>query len=471
MKSAAPYLLLLLLTPCLADAQSVESKPAAAPKTYYRAPKSYSTTRDPDVPKYAKHAQDTNVDFLKDADWLDLGADYRLRAEYRDDDIRRPVAVVDEPFLQRTRAYIGIHDVLDPFRFAFEMQDSRVYNGDFEPDNRDVNEAAIIRLQAELYFKDALGTDPLGNDRPVSLRYGIQNFEFLDRRLLGNNQWRNTANTFLGFRGALGQDANDWSVDLLAVQPLEREKYDWDDPVDGRWIYGVIGHWRGWSDFLTVEPFYLGLDQKENATTVDRYVHSPGLRLYGTIADTGLDFDVSGVRQTGHNGTRDVDAWGATGEIGYSIDSPWKPRISAFYGFASGDRDPNDAFDNRFERFYGFGRPWSANDYIVYENIRTPKLRVELTPGKKFRMDFGYSWYALASATDRFPAADNARDITGSSGNNVGHEFDIRGRWQVTKQFEAILGYAHFQPGDFTNAVLRPEDTDFAYLELNLVAF
>jgi hypothetical protein len=55
----------------------------------------------------------------------------------------------------------------------------------------------------------------------------------------------------------------------------------------------------------------------------------------------------------------------------------WKPRVSLFYGHATGDRDPNDGTDNRFERFFGFGRPWSANDYIVYENIRAPKLRFE----------------------------------------------------------------------------------------------
>jgi hypothetical protein len=444
---------------------------AAEPTTYYRAPKSYSTTRDPDVPKYAKHAPDTAIEPLNRAPWLDYGVDYRFRYEYREDDIRRDVPGLDEPLLQRTRAYVGIHDVLDPFRFAIEMQDSRVHNGNFDPDNRDVNEAAIIRLQAELYFADALGTDPLGNDRPVSLRYGIQNFEFLDRRLLGNNQWRNTANTFLGFRGALGQDANDWSLDLLAVQPLEREKHDWDDPVDGRWIYGLIGHLRQWSDVVTIEPFYLALDQKENATSADRMVHSPGVRFYGFIGDSGLDFDLSAIHQSGHNGTRDVDAWGGTGEIGYSIDHPWKPRISAFYGFATGDRNPLDSLDNRFERFYGFGRPWSANDYIVYENIETPKLRVELTPAQKLRMDFGYSWYYLSSATDRFAGANNARDFTGTSGDGIGHEFDIRARWQVTKKLEAILGYAYFRPGDFTNNLVRPGDTDFAYLEFDLIAF
>jgi hypothetical protein len=449
-----------------------ESAPTAtAPESYYRAPQSYSTTRDPDVPKYARPGDKLGFDFLKDAAWLDLGVDYRLRGEYRDDDIRRETSGLDLPLLHRTRAYLGVHDLLDPFRFAVELQDSRRYNGNYPLDNRDVNEFQIIRLQAELYFDELLTADALGNKRPVSLRYGIQNFEFLDRRLLGNNQWRNTANTFLGFRGAIGQDANDWSLDLLAVQPLERELYAWDRPVEGQWIYGLIGHWRGWSDIVTLEPFYLALDQARTSDTAARTVHSPGLRAYGTLGDSGFDFDASLIRQFGSSGEQDVDAWGGTAEIGYRFKHPWKPRLSAFYGYASGDKDPNDNEDNRFERFYGFGRPWSANDYIVFENVKAPKLRLELTPTEKLRVDFGYSWYSLASSTDRFHGADKTRDVTGRSGSQIGHEFDIRARWQLSKKLELILGYAHFTAGDFTQNAVRPGGTDFAYIEFNLALF
>ena len=446
------------------------AEPAKKSTSYYKPPQSYSTTRDPDVPKYARPGDKLGFESLADAAWLDFGIDYRLRAEYRDDDIRRATAGLDEPFLHRTRAYLGIHDVLDPFRFAIELQDSRRYNGNYELDVRDVNQFELIRLQAELYFDDVLAADPRGNKRPISLRYGIQNFEFLDRRLLGNNQWRNTANTFFGFRGAIGQDANDWSLDLLAVQPLEREKYEWDQPVDGQWIYGLIGHYRGWEN-ITLEPFYLALDQQKTATAADRTVHSPGLRAYGVFGDSGFDFDASLIHQFGHNGSQDVDAWGGTAEIGYRFDHAWKPRLSAFYGYASGDRDINDNTDNRFERFYGFGRPWSANDYIVFENVSAPKLRLELTPTEKLRIDLGYSWYHLASDTDRFHGANKARDNTGRSGDSIGHEFDIRARWQITKKLEAILGYAHFTPGDFTRNAVRPGDTDFAYLEFNLALF
>jgi hypothetical protein len=439
--------------------------------TFYSAPKSYSTTRDPDLPKYARHAPDAGLDSLKNAAWLDLGLDYRFRYEYRDDDIRREQAGLDEPLLHRTRAYLAVHDLLDPFRFAVEMQDSRRYNSNYPRDNRDVNEFEIIRLYGELYFASALGHDPHGNARPLSLRYGIHNFEFLDRRLIGNNQWRNTANTFQGFHGSLGQEANDWQIDLLAVQPLNRSKYEWDRPVEQQWMYGVIGHWRRWSDAITLEPFYLALNQSAHGQVAERLVHSPGLRGYGVIPGTAFDFDFDLVYQTGRTGDKKMQAYGGNIEIGYSFDQPWKPRLSGFYGYASGDQNPKDDQDNRFERFFGFGRPWSANDYIIFENISTPKLRLELTPSKNLRMDLGYSWYWLASDQDRFSPANSAQDKAGKSGNFIGHEFDIRARWQVSSKVEAILGYAHFTPGDFIRNTVRPNDTDFAYLEISVNAF
>jgi hypothetical protein len=443
---------------------------AFSAESYYRAPKSYSTTRDPDLPKYARHAQDAGLDWFKDAQWLDIGLDYRFRYEYRDDDIRRERAGLDDPFLQRIRAYLAVHDALDPFRFAVEMQDSRRYGSKFAPDTRYVDVLELIRLYGELYFHQALGRDALGNARPLSLRYGIHNFEFLDRRLIGNNQWRNTANTFQGFHGSLGQESNDWQVDLLAVQPLERSMEERDRPVEGQWMYAMIGHWRKWSEAITLEPFYLALKQSAHDTVAERYVHSPGLRGYGVIPGTGFDFDFDLIYQTGYSDKQDMEAYGGNLEFGYRFDSPWTPRLSAFYGYASGDDDPNDGEDNRFERFFGFSRPWSANDYIQFENISTPKLRLELYPTKNLRVDFGYSWYWLASDTDRLNTA-NAHDRSGSSGDFVGHEFDIRARWQMTPKIEAVLGYAHFIPGDFTKNTVRSGDTDFAYLEINVRAF
>ncbi|MFC5456171.1 alginate export family protein [Prosthecobacter fluviatilis] len=455
-------------------AVGITCKAEIAPKkeprsSYYQNPLSFGTTRDPDPPKYVRSANEIGIDSLLNAKWLDVGIDYRFRYEYREGDLRRPMDSLDQPLLHRTRAYIGIKEILDPFRFAFEMQDSRRENSQFVRDTRDVNEFAVIRLYGELYFKSLFGHDALGNNRPLSVRFGIHNFDFLDRRLLANNQWRNTANTFKGFHASLGQESNDWQLDLLAIQPLTRQKYSWDTPVVQQWVYGAIGHLRGWSDVITFEPFYLALNQSAYPGTLEYVVHSPGLRVYGIVAGTGLDYDFSFIYQTGRNGTRKVDAYASTFEVGYTLASqPWKPRLSLFYGYASGDHNPSDNKDNRFQRFFGFGRAWSANDYITFQNVSTPTARIELKPHQKLRLDLNYSAYWLASATDVFSVGNviQVQDKTGASGRFLGNEYDIRARYTWDAKTDIIIGYSYFQSGGYVQKQLHRDHTNFAYFEL-----
>lgn len=466
----ASALALLLLTATAAFGADTTPKKKTTRATYYQNPLSYGTTRETDPPKYARNASELGIDSLLNVKWLDVGLDYRFRYEYRAGDLRRAQGVMDQPLLHRTRAYIGIKDILDPFRFAFEMQDSRRENSQYARDNRDVNEFAVIRLYGELYFKSLLGHDPLGNSRPLSIRFGIHNFDFLDRRLLANNPWRNTANTFKGIHASLGQESNHWQLDLLALQTLNRQKYSWDTSVIGQKVYGAIGHLRSWSDVITVEPFYLALVQAALPGTPEYVVHSPGLRVFGPVGSTGLDYDFSVTYQTGRNGTKKMEAYAGTFEVGYTLASnPWKPRLSAFYGYASGDRNPNDNQDNRFQRFFGFSRGWSANDYIIFQNVSTPTARIEFKPHPKLRLDLNYSAYWLASATDVFSigAIQQVQDKTGASGKFIGNEYNIRARYTLDSKTDITIGYSYFQSGGYVQKQLQRDHTNFAYFELS----
>jgi len=468
------------------------SRPDAVKKStsYYRPPSSYSTQPEPDPPRYVRNLSKTGIEAFKDITWLDIGLDHRTRYEFRSNDIRRTDLTLDQPFLLRSRAYLGIKEILDPLRGAVEFQDSRRYNGKFPPDDRDFNYYELIQAYGELYFKGALGEDDRKQQRPLRFRAGRMAYEALDRRFIGRNEWRNTTNTFEGFRLNLGQEANDWEVDLWAYQPVRRLLTDFDQRIDNQWFYGVITHLRRWSDIITLQPYYMGLmqDGSKAPGQIDREIHSPGLRGYGKIGNTNLDYDFNLIYQFGRNGAQRHDAHGYTLEAGYTFKHSWKPRISAFYGYATGDRDPNDNVNNRFERFFGFARPWSADDYIVFENVKAPKIKLELQPVKDLRIDGGYSWYWLASSTDRFnnlldgntsarPNPGFNRDITGRSGDFIGHNFDIRARYKLTERIDTTVGYSHFVSGNFTRnrqvAALgrSPGSSDFFYVEVMLSAF
>lgn len=480
---------------------------------FYQKTKGYRVEPEPDPPSYVRNLSKTQFERFRDVEWLDVGLDFRSRYEYRENDLRRRVNATtgtalssyrndpDNIWLLRTRAYLGVKDILDPLRFAVEFQDSRSYNSLYEKTGDTDNEFELIQGYGELYFENALG-----HNRPISIRAGRQSLELLDRRLIGNNQFRNTTNNFEGYRVRFGKKQNNWDLDTFALQPVERYQQDFDQPDEDTWVYGAVLSIKEWSEFITLQPYFLG--KKVNGdprNTVfgnrkaDLDLYAPGLRVYGLFWDSGFDFDADINKQFGRQGSlsgtegqpntysqsiRQHSALAYSLELGYTFDHAWKPRASAYYGYGSGDKNPNDGYNQRFDAFYGFNQPWSRNDYFSWDNIHAPKARLEFTPYKDVRVDFGYNAYWLDSEVGSSPNGGWSRarlaDPTGRSGSFVGHEFDIRMRHKLNSYVDWSLSYARFTPGDFTelqdrsttvNGPFTTEPSNFFYFEVNVNAF
>lgn len=484
---------------------------------YYVERKSYGTGRETEPPRYVRQLNKTwlgEYDALADVDWLDVGLEYRFRYESRNNDFRRSNQTIDDPLLLRTRAFVAVKNILDPFRVTLELQDSRRNHSQFSRDfdTRDVNLSEVLQAYGELYFKESLlPKDNLGNERPISLKYGRHAFELSDRRLVARNEWRNTTNNFHGLRTHFGQVKNDWEIEAFALNPIQRFTVQSDKRDDSQQFYGIVGDYRGWSKYATLEPYYYLLKQDGDKvkfgnngraatknSRIDREIHTAGLRVYNVISNTGWDYDAAYVKQWGYqdrlnnNGAfiaeLDHEAHAYNAEIGYTVQNAWKPRLSAFYGVATGDKNPTDGKNQRFERLFGFARPWSNDDYIQMENIRTPKVRVEFEIPQIYssaigldsiKVDTGLSRYYLDSDTDRWNAGGNLRDQTGKSGDHIGDEIDLRVRFPISDKLALNLGYAHFWAGDFTKTTSRKiagesnrdDESDFFYLEISAIAF
>jgi len=445
-----------------APENAVENVSAAeeSRRSFYVESLGYGTRQESEPPGYVRELAD--IDWLgrPGQNWLDLGLDYRMRYEIRDDDLRRPlVNSHDQPFLLRSRAFLGVKEAFDPFRFAVEFEDASLENSQFEPNSRDVNRNEIIQMYGELLFDSV----PLV-DRRLRVQAGQMAFEAVDRRLIARNDWRNTTNHFRGIRAAIGERSDDWQLDLFALNPMILDPFEEDQADEGTGFYGLIGDWRRWSDVMTIQPYYFVLDRHRGEFTPDREIHTLATRGYGIVGDSGWDYDFDFAFQFGQDSDQRHRAFAFTTEVGHSFDRPLKPRLSGFIGYASGDRDPNDDVSQRFDRLFGFGRPWSASDYFIWQNVIAPKTRLEFRPHPKWQVDCGYGAYWLASRTDVW-ALTGLRDPTGQSGNFLGQELDFRVRWAATSRTDITLGYAHFFAGGFTERSGRPEDTDFFYVE------
>lgn len=432
-----------------------------AKRKSYPSSKSRSTNREADRPGYVRMFPMPEAQG-DDPAWLDFGLEERARFEIRDD-FYRSGQLSDERFMMRTRAYLGIREIIDPLRFGFEFQDSRRFGSVLGENTGDVNEAEILQAFGELYFPDALG-----QGQPLSLRGGRMSFDAIDRRLFARNRFRNTTNAFDGVRLRLGDETSDWELDTFAFQPVQRRLRQFDPPDEERWIYGINGYWRGWSPHITLEPYYFILDEDlTSPESIDRELHTLGLHAFGLIGTSGFDYDFNFAYQLGNREDGDHRAFATHAELGYTFSHEWKPRVALLFDFATGDENPNDETDEQFDPLFGAAHTfYGYSDLFGWENTINPAFLLSLQPAKKLKIESYYRGYWLAADRDAFVRAGIV-DSSGRSGNFVGQEFNIRFSYQIDSHTELECGYAHFFPGSFTrNATATSDDSDFFYVQV-----
>lgn len=462
---------------------------------YYKSTRAYRLEPEPDVPPYVLNLAKTYPEF-RNIDWLNVGLDSRVRFEDRENSYlprtndsgfgptNQRMYYPYTPFLARSRLYLGVKDVLDPLRFVFEFQDSRAYDSLYSLQGQDVNQTELIQGFAELYLKDALGKDPKGQGRAISIRAGRMAFEVGSRRLISRNEFRNTTNNFEGFRLLLGEHQNDVDLDSFLMRPVIRYPNTWDRPEWNNWIYGSFLSIRNISPYFTLQPYFVGRHQygdplsSSGAFKVKRDTQAPGMRIYGNYNNFDWDLDV--MKQFGTIGTISTtypDVWGYTNisspfggyaqtkqhdaiaygfEAGYTFaDHPWKPRLSGVFIYGSGNKSPWSSANNNVDTFYGFNQPFSRNDYIGWNNVKDPKIRVEFEPFKNTKIDTAFSAYWLASAAAAWDRVDLYAPL-GNRGTFIGTEWDFRVRQKLSQYVNISASYARFWPGSFASSFAPP---------------
>ncbi|MBS0619395.1 MAG: alginate export family protein [Spirochaetes bacterium] len=485
--------------------------------SYFSSARSFATQPiDSTKPEYAKRLSETGVGTFKNIDWIIFGVDQRTRGEYRANDFRQAnasgmgIGATNPPdtalALFKTRLFFKIEKILDPLRVVVEVQDSRRTETFYaDTDGRDFNALEPIQAYLELYFQNLVGLN-----KSLTIRAGRMAFEFLDRRLIGLNDWRNTTNAFQGGRITVGEQKNVWFIELLGVQPLQRYLTGIDQTLGKAWLYGGIVSIQRWSHIVMLQPFYLGYQQDglsadtmtnpvTNARPTQNF-HAVGIRAYGVVPRTQFDFDVSYIRQFGvwqyqSNGTANaLAAFAFWAELGYTWENfAWKPRFAAFYAHVSGDDNATVAASGGaqegFFRFFGFGRPWSSSDYFRPENLQNAKIMLQISPFEKLKIDTAYAQYytanqhagigslgigngtaAISQAPVSAPANATAYALYNATGSKIGDEWNIRIRYPFA-HLKLNVGYAYFRAGDWLLEVKRGGVSHFAYFEATAILF
>jgi hypothetical protein len=434
---------------------SVLALPAAEPPAAFKpiTTRSVAANRIAEKPDYA-HS------FSDDVNWLDFGLESRTRYEYRWNDYSTPGLLTDDALVTRNFLYLGIKNALDPLRFGVELADSRRFLSD-RVDNPNIeNELEVLQAYVQLHFDNVIG------DAPLNLSFGRMAFDWADRRIISRNRNRNTISAFDGLRLRLGDENAPWEIDAIAVRPVDRNVEDLDESSDNATLYGIAGYWRGWSPHVVLEPYWLWLDQDETrGIPIQRDLHTFGLHAFGQWGKkSAWDYDLSLAGQWGKTQGRDHRAWAAHIESGYTWSTAWKPRLGFWLNYASGDQNATDGSNERFDPLYGATYAfYGFTSYFALQNIINPSVRLSFAPAKKLKCELIHRAIWLASDTDAW-VRGLRRDNTGGSGTYVGQETDVRLVWQVCKNFDIDLAYAHFFPGSFVNATGASPQSDFVQI-------
>ena len=395
--------------------------------------------------------------------WLDAGVDARIRYELRDNDYRTPTLVSDDALFTRTLVYVGVREVIDPVRFAVEFQDSQRAITDRAVAPTDINSTDLLQAHVDLHFEDAIA------GQPITAQFGRMTFDAVDRRLIARNRFRNAINSFDGFRLRLGAEKGPWEVDAFALRPVLRDTDGFDRSSNNSLLFGVTGYWRRGSPGIQVEPFWLLTDRTPGpGVSLSQNQHTFGIHGFGQWDDSRWDYDLSLAGQLGLRGKDSVTAWAVHGEVGYTWEIPWKPRLGLWVNAASGDREPGDGTTQSFDPLYGASFAfYGYTGYFIWNNLINPSLRLSIQPMGRIRAELIYRTIWLESSRDAW-LRGGRQNPSGQGGDFVGQEIDMRISYRFFRWLEAEAVYALFLPGDFVANTGPAPVSSFTYLQLTL---
>jgi hypothetical protein len=407
---------------------------------------------------------------------------HRVRYESLDPQFRSVLGDDDQALALRTELVLDVE--WPRWRLAGELMDSRAELNDADSvlDTGIVNTLEPLQLHASRAWTNLAGS---GTD--AALRIGRMTVDVGTRRLISRNAFRNTRNSYAGLDWTWRPGADRslrffYLVPMLAL-PRSREalldsEQQVDETADHTHLHGLYFEWPLGDRGDRVSAYWVGLDAAELVDQRD--IDTFGARFHRAEAPGRLHYDVELMLQTGRSSALagntllrnlDHDANFYHVEIGYSFAAPMSPVVALLYDSASGDEDPFDASNERFDTLYGsrgfdYG-PTGIYGPFIRSNIETPGVMLTLRLADQWQAAFRYRDVALASPTD-FWVTTGLRDSAGQSGDSLGRHLDASVSWQSRSGRLALeLGAAHFSKGEFVRrtAPQRSQTSIYYYVQ------
>jgi Alginate export len=347
-----------------------------------------------------------------------------------------------------------------------ELMDSRAELNDSDSTltTSVVNTLEVQQLVARRSWKDILGA---GSSSTLGI--GRLTMDFGSRRLIARNAFRNTPNSFVGVdwlgHSASGRTFRAFYLVPMRARPESRRallhnEQQVDDTEHRTHLIGLSYETPISNRGDRVNVYWIGLDAAPEVES--KHIDTFGVRFDRSPVPGQLHYEVELMSQSGSStGTvggvevqgLDHDAGFYHLELGYMIRAPMSPDIAVQYDFASGDDDPFDGRNERFDTLYGarsFELGWSGiYGPFARSNLETPGIRVSLEPTHEWQVELRLRDYRLASPRDVWTTT-GLLDVSGQSGDSLGSQFDAAISWQPRgSRLRFGFGAARFSKGEF----------------------
>ncbi len=219
--------------------------------------------------------------------------------------------------------------------------------------------------------------------------------------------------------------------------------------IAGHDLHGAYGSLKKVVPLTVFEPYVLwkvgGLSEWSGGF---RLASAPNLD-----ALLGFDYSLEMIKQWGHTGALDRDAYAGAIVLGKALPGPWKPHVSAEYDLASGNRNPTGKTIGTFDQLYPTDHLfYGVLDIIGFENMRQARVGADVKPAKKLQVNVDYRWDSLDSPRDNLYATTGAVSVKPKAGNTataVGTELDWTAIWSPAPVWKIGAGIGHLFPGAF----------------------
>ncbi len=434
----------------------------------------------------AKEGPWTLQDAVGAPDWFEVSGQFRARFESLSERFK---AIQDDGsgqiFVLRTLLAMTLKDEF--LSLTTELEDSRAYG---YPDDELLSTGQVNAVELLQAYVAANFTDTFTGDDEMRVKVGRQTMDMGSRRFVARNRYRNTINTFLG-ANARWESNTGSAVEAFFTHPtvrlpgtgdqaaLRSNEIQFDKEYAENKFWGLFGSHEEVVENVNAELYYYGLDRADvfNLAVADRELHTFGSRWYRPTAAGEPFWEIEyayqfGQSRTSKSATEDLDhsAYLLHVSGGYMFDHSSQLKVEGLFDIATGDSNPNDGRNNRFDSLFGVPRfefgPTGIFRSFTRANIISPGLRLTGKVAGDWQVQLTQRPYYLESKTDSWTTT-GFRDDDGLSGRHVADVTELRVRKPLLDggaRFE--VGSAYLAMKEFAEKVGDGNDSLYTYVQL-----